>query len=576
MRNFSFSSQEEEQEDIERIIRWRRRKIAKQQLIYAILLVCILLMLVLWVLRKIKYTDFDGYISVDNNVVRMGEDIYVLETFVRVGDFIVPGDTLFSYVYTHPFYGHETVDSEPTVIVHARDYQVQYGLARQELDVLRVRIEELTKQLEIEDHNIRFGLSDNHNKMKTEQELAEAKEQYKALRRKLGVLWNALSQTNQAVSKMYNGNRGYLYVQDMRNIQLMRELGFIRYSIAVDTALISRVDAPELALVLRGEPIITSQSTNLVHNNLAVMAYVMPEEMKRITRNTHAEVIVNDQVRFTARVLKLGARIEEIPGELRSSLSRDHMAVIAVFEVDSNQVVPFWSLIDNLPVQIRIDNFRHEEKLRPDYLMYNTTSGIIRETVDMERTSDYYRGNNETYTANTSRSNSAADTPQDQPAATPDPDRALVDSLTTDSIVADTLRHDSTLAEAVSALQTMGDTLAPAAAEADTATPAAPTTPAPVAVAPAAEEEAKPVAKNYHIIVGSTPDMEAAQWNVRKLRRKGYDEARVITTGTMHRVVMASYPSMDEANAALRDVRKIREYRDAWVRKIVETKERRK
>jgi hypothetical protein len=198
MKEFSFSP-EESQYNIENILKERKRKIATQQIVFTCILIGILVIIGLWIGKNILFTEFDGYINADLNTLRSPDDIYILEVPRNVGDFVAPGDTLFSYVYSHIFYSHESTDSEPTVVVQNRNMKVDYGLARQDLEVLKVRIKELKRQLETEDHNIRFGLSDNLKKMKLEQELAEAEEQYNAQRRKLGVLWNALSQTKTAV-----------------------------------------------------------------------------------------------------------------------------------------------------------------------------------------------------------------------------------------------------------------------------------------------------------------------------------------------------------------------------------------
>ena len=379
MKEFSFSA-EDRQNDIESILKERKQKIATQQIVFTLILLGILIIIGLWIGKNILYTEFDGYINADLNTLRHADDIYVLEVNKNVGDFVAPGDTLLSYVYSHIFYSHESTDSEPTVVVQNRNMRVDYGLARQDLEVLKVRVKELKKQLETEDHNIRFGLSDNLKKMKIEQELAEAEEQYNAQRRKLGVLWNALDQTKQAVKKTYNNNSGFLRVQDMRNVELMKELGLVRYSIAVDSGIVTKVYVPELTLVLRSEPIISLQSFDLHRNNLSVVTYVMPREMKHINRNTRAEVIVNDDVSFTASVLMLGTRTEEIPGELRSTLSRDHTAVIVVMGVDTGQVIPFWTLVKNIPVRIRINNFesKMQEDEVADYMMFHTTHGLIR------------------------------------------------------------------------------------------------------------------------------------------------------------------------------------------------------
>ena len=396
MKNFSFTSHDQNN-DIENILKQRKKTIAKQQLTFSLIFIFILMIIVLWAVNRIVYTEFDGYLNTDMNVLRSPEDLFVLENYRKVGDIIVPGDTLVSYVYAKNFFSHETSTEEPAIIAQNRNLAVQYGLAKQDLSVTRVRIKELKRQLATTDHNIRFGLSDNQNKMKIEQELAEAESLYKAQKRKLAVLQEALTQTDDAVRKLYNENYGFLHVQDMRNIELMKKLNLIRYSIAIDSGIVTKVHTPGLTLSLRGEPIMTTQSFNLEHNNLSVVAYVMPEDMKYINRNTQAEVIVNNDISFTASVLMLGTRTEELPTQLRSTLSQNHTAVIVVLGPDPNQIIPFWCLVKNIPVKIRINNFDKYEHEKKDYMMFNTTSGLILSTLD-----DEYKNTNDSILYNDS------------------------------------------------------------------------------------------------------------------------------------------------------------------------------
>ena len=108
MKNFSFTPHDPNN-DIENILKQRKKTIAKQQLIFAIIFIFILIIILLWTLDRIIYTEFDGYLNTDMNVLRSPEDIYVLENYKKVGDFIAPGDTLISYVYAENFFSHEII-----------------------------------------------------------------------------------------------------------------------------------------------------------------------------------------------------------------------------------------------------------------------------------------------------------------------------------------------------------------------------------------------------------------------------------------------------------------------------------
>ena len=109
MRDFSFNG--ESDVDIEQIIARRRKKIHKQQLLYTIILAIILCVIFIWIYRKSVYVEFDGYVSVDNYVYRTYDDIYYLESKWQVGDMILPGDTVFSYVLADNFYKDENKDA---------------------------------------------------------------------------------------------------------------------------------------------------------------------------------------------------------------------------------------------------------------------------------------------------------------------------------------------------------------------------------------------------------------------------------------------------------------------------------
>ena len=104
--------------------------------------------------------------------------------------------------------------------------------------------------------------------------------------------------------------------------------------------------------------------------------------MKHINRNTKAEIIVNEEISFTASVLMLGTRTEELPTQLRSTLSQNHTAVIVVLGPDPDQIIPFWCLVKNIPVKIRINNFDKYEQEKKDYMMFNTSSGLILSTLE--------------------------------------------------------------------------------------------------------------------------------------------------------------------------------------------------
>ena len=375
MKNFHFTT-EHKQAEIEQILWQRKKKIAKQQLFFLTIFIFIVFVFILYCIKKVLYTEFDGYVVVHNVRFRASEDIFVHDIYKHNGDLIKPGDTIYSYVSLGWFHEIGDINSESEVVVKSRDLKLQYGLAYQNLAVIKTRLQEIKRQIDLEDHNIRFGLSDNVHKLNLEREYKETEEELKSQQRKLYVLQNAINESKNAVDRLNSVNNSGFSIQDVRNKKKMKELGMVHYTIAADSSLVTKNWISELSLVLRGEDILETQSFDLEKDNVYVMAYVTPKRAKYLNRGFKATIIVNDDVEYTATVVSMGARTEEIPEAYRNNLSKDHIAAIAVLRIDDKQEIPFWSLVNGMPVIIRFDNRDYKEVSPEEYLQLTTPRGL--------------------------------------------------------------------------------------------------------------------------------------------------------------------------------------------------------
>ena len=375
MKNFHFTT-EHKQAEIEQILWQRKKKIAKQQLFFLTIFIFIVFVVILYCIKKVLYTEFDGYVVVHNVRFRASEDIFVHDIYKHNGDLIKPGDTIYSYVSLGWFHEIGDINSESEVVVKSRDLKLQYGLAYQNLAVIKTRLQEIKRQIDLEDHNIRFGLSDNVHKLNLEREYKETEEELKSQQRKLYVLQNAINESKNAVDRLNSVNNSGFTIQDVRDKKKMKELGMVHYTIAADSSLVTKNWISELSLVLRGEEILETQSFDLEKDNVYVMAYVTPKRAKYLNRGFKATIIVNDDVEYTATVVSMGARTEEIPEAYRNNLSKDHIAAIAVLRIDDKQEIPFWSLVNGMPVIIRFDNRDYKEVSPEEYLQLTTPRGL--------------------------------------------------------------------------------------------------------------------------------------------------------------------------------------------------------
>ena len=375
MKDFHFTT-EKEQAEIEQILLQRKKKKSKQQLLFLSIFIFIVVIIILYCIRMVLFTDFNGYVVVHNVRFRASEDIFVHDIYKHNGDLVIPGDTIYSYVSIDWFHEIGNINTESAVVVKARDLKLQYGLAYQNLAVLRAKLQEIKRQIELEDHNIRFGLSDNVHKLNLEREYKETEELLKAEQRKLYVFQKAINESKDAVDRLGQVNTGDFSIQYIRDKKKMKEWGFVHYEIAADSSLVTKNWISELSLVLRGEDIIETQSFNLEKDNVYVMAYVSPDRANKLNRGFKAKIMVNKDVEYTATVVSMGARTEEIPEAYRNNLSKDHIAAIAVLRIDDGQRIPFWSLVNGMPVVVRFNNLNYNDVLPEEYLLLKTPKGL--------------------------------------------------------------------------------------------------------------------------------------------------------------------------------------------------------
>lgn len=110
---------------------------------------------------------------------------------------------------------------------------------------------------------------------------------------------------------------------------------------------------------------------------------------------------------------------------------------------------------------------------------------------------------------------------------------------------------------------TPGLNIQPAASEEENTTATEKTEPA----STPQETVEQPIAKEeYYIVLASAISMENATRYVNTLSSRGFVSARIVSNGSMNRVVVGHFNTEEEANDAAREIRqRSSEYRSAWV-----------
>ncbi|MDE6023812.1 MAG: hypothetical protein K2G13_09970 [Muribaculaceae bacterium] len=376
MRNFTYRSLDEK-DNIEAVLRQRKKKINRQQIIAGIIIFIICSLATMYAIDKSFYTQYDAYIHIEINKVRAPYDIYLDSVYVKPGDIVHIGDTLYSYYVLDWLVLEVNPNDEPSVLQNRRTLTLQLSDIEQKIRVLEVKIAELRKQIALESHNISFGLSDNSHKMDLERELKESLALLAALRAQLGVV-NGLKHDAEFGPRGPNrARKGGTQIYE--NPYSKSDAYDVRYNISNKDGFITDVMAPTGMIFFEKESIIDMQHLDLKDNNLMVVAYVPVNLTSKIKDNMPAKVYVNDELSFDAHVMMTGVRSEDIPENLRSYFAKANKALIAILNIDEGQIIPFWSATAGLPVQVKIRNlFPWEEE--PEVhrtMLYEVGKGLI-------------------------------------------------------------------------------------------------------------------------------------------------------------------------------------------------------
>lgn len=359
MNGFNYDT-DPQQEDAREMLRYQKTKLAKQQVIFSSFFLFILILLGIYVVNRIMYAQYDGYIKIDQNHVRALDDIYVLRLHKKVGEHVNPGDTLYSYVLLNNIIGQYDVNHRPAVIKEAADMKLQAQLAKQQIPVLRTKLHELEKQIKSESNDIYYGLTDNTAQNNLKAEIEGTKTEIRKQISTVAIYEKSIGNTRQYIhGSGYDRDRaGMPYSPEGKRYNG----SLIMFACAPDSGIITDIKVPSRTVLFKTEEVMSMQYSNYGIANLGVMVYVPSDKVDYISKASELDVIVNRNIILKAHVKLLGLRVEDIPKHLLSNFSHDIDAVIVYLNFDKGQVVPYWVLNDNLPVRVRANRFKSKEQ----------------------------------------------------------------------------------------------------------------------------------------------------------------------------------------------------------------------
>lgn len=352
MNEFQYDSTPQEQAMAD-LLKSQSHRLARQQIIFALIFLLIIVLTAYYIITRMIWGIYDGYVTLDENHICAVDDIYVLKVNKEVGEVVHKGDTLYSYVLLGNIVNQYDPNIIPSAVKETHDMEVQAKLAREEIPVLRTRLAELKKQKASESSDIYYGLTNNTKRNQLDAEIAEVEEEIRKQMNKVTIYSQAKNTTYNFMSRRGAGMAGadmpYSSNSSIYNHAL------IHYCCAPADAYVIKVNVSDKTLVFKSDEVLTIQHTDYAACHLGIITYVPSEKIKYMESPDDADVIVNKDLVLKAKLQMVGLRVEEIPKHLQSNFSHDANAVVAVFTFKPNQRVPAWVMSNKLPVRIRVN-----------------------------------------------------------------------------------------------------------------------------------------------------------------------------------------------------------------------------
>ena len=178
MNEFQYNSTPQEQA-MQDLLKTQSHRLARQQIIFALIFLLVIVLAAYYIVTRMIWAIYDGYITIDENHISAVDDIYILKVNKEVGEVVHKGDTLYSYVLLGNIVNQYDPNIIPSAVKETHDMEVQAKLAREEIPVLRTRLAELRKQKASETSDIYYGLTDNTKRNALDAEIAEVEEELK-------------------------------------------------------------------------------------------------------------------------------------------------------------------------------------------------------------------------------------------------------------------------------------------------------------------------------------------------------------------------------------------------------------
>lgn len=356
MKQFSHKTQlNSKQSTIARI----EKRTNKQSTIFTLLFSIVILITGGYIIYNLVVSQYSGYIVCRNIQIHQADDVSVVEYFVKPGDIVNEGDTLYSYIHINWLNDYANPNTIVSSDLRAIDAQLRYNRLQSQLQMEKNSADSLYHLIEATKRDVELGVATLQMLEGKEWEYSKMKEQISHTQRLIdiegGVIGSSLDYMSYSKDIEPAGN--YTYSERIENKEAFGKA--FKYKKAFVDMRIVELNANISEIVYQQHPVLTYFPFNHSEiSDLHIKLLLPPSEIAGISEGTIMKAYSGRKYLGEAKVVYSSSFVKDDLQHKTGRFSAENENVIIRMELIDIESFPDKFEIDKLPITLRYHKWK--------------------------------------------------------------------------------------------------------------------------------------------------------------------------------------------------------------------------
>lgn len=360
MDNFSYKKSLEARNIV---IKTANKKVNIQQKIFATIFAIFCMIFLFYFTTNYLVKTFHGRMVTLTRESLLAYDALMVDMYVKPGEIMYPGDTIYSYIYAEMLYDIRNPNSLTDYQSRIVQLEMLISKTRLELEALIIKKEDVQKLTDEMAHNILIGTNTKSDEIDYLIEMSDIDKNIYVAKNLLNV-YNMLYLKSD-IKSISRKPQPYLLHAHREFISGVREFGsLIQYKVAADTVLVFRVNKIAGEMSLKGESICSVYPLcQYFMNQTHVEMMIPPEFIHELDEDEKVDVYLGSSLIATGTLKLNNPYMENVASNKLGLFNSSIEAAIIRVELDNIRKLPLKYHMSYLPLTLKYYRFPITRKL---------------------------------------------------------------------------------------------------------------------------------------------------------------------------------------------------------------------